>query len=368
MLTILAGLATAAAVAGAVAWLRRRRNPGNPGGGGGGGGFGPSEPDSSGEGSSGSGFEYDDTEWQRQQEEQAARDRAAKEAKLRSALEPDDPFAQLLLQLAGRGDKSPREVINDPDQIRRLAEMIDPELVQIISLARDPGLSAGIDLQVRRGTQPVDYYTDEVVTDPLLDMADLPEVLPEQLVLDDDLFWTNFFGGNLQMLQAYDEYTERKRLCITLDVSGSMDQRMNGDLYRRILAAAIVVRYCMLAVAGEAEFLLRTFADTPGDKLWHVRTAAEAQSLMRWITGSVRFDGSGTNISGALSQSAADIRASDLEVSTSDLLLLSDGDDPSLTEDFLRRLMGDDIRLHAELIGLGSSVIREVATTYREHY
>ncbi|MCX6758604.1 MAG: VWA domain-containing protein, partial [Candidatus Nealsonbacteria bacterium] len=189
---------------------------------------------------------------------------------------------------------------------------------------------------------------------PLDDPSQLPGVLPTDLILEDEEFYSKLVNGELLRPEYRETSTEFKRLYILWDISASMWQSMsmpdgeagNRDIWARAVIAGLLVD----AVKGRAEYFLRPFTGSP-QELRSVFTSAEAEKLLSWILdGSEK--GSSTNIGIAVETAVDDIRKrQNAETRMNHILLITDGEDNSLTKEQLEKALGKDIKLHVVLIG-----------------
>jgi len=286
----------------------------------------------------------------------------AKDTLVKDILAGDVGIAQQLLRQSGEDKQSVSRVRLDPAAIRRISQRVSPQTLRILSLANKPVQDLKLDLEADEQTRPVDYPTRIMEPRPLEDLQGIAGVVPEDQILDDDLYYIQAVTGGLHITQAFEKDIRRKRVYLLLDISPSMDEEMVGGFTRRTWALGLAVRLLVEAMRGDAEYLYRPFYDSVGP-LSRIDSPEQAQDLMdRLSVGGDRGDG--TNIARALQRAAQDIRSSELSVDTSDVLLISDGQDNNLTEDWLRELLGADIRLHVALLGPESAILKSVATDY----
>ncbi len=180
------------------------------------------------------------------------------------------------------------------------------------------------------------------------------DLKPTDLILEDEEFYSKLVNGELLRPEYRETSTEFKRLYILWDISASMWQSMsmpdgeagNRDIWARAVIAGLLVD----AVKGRAEYFLRPFTGSP-QELRSVFTSAEAEKLLSWILdGSEK--GSSTNIGIAVETAVDDIRKrQNAETRMNHILLITDGEDNSLTKEQLEKALGKDIKLHVVLIG-----------------
>jgi uncharacterized protein with von Willebrand factor type A (vWA) domain len=190
----------------------------------------------------------------------------------------------------------------------------------------------------------------------------LANIMPEQF-MDDDQFFAGVATGDLHVLQSYERKTKEKTLLIVYDVSPSMNEKMKAGHSRHAWCRGIILNLMNKAVTGEATFLLLPFATNTGN-LNKVLSPEDGERAIYDLLYNYK-EGSGTNILGAIK--TASERAKDHMNSEdgADILLITDGEDRSLSETGLRTLLGDSIRLHVVILGEPSIVLQAVATTYK---
>lgn len=236
----------------------------------------------------------------------------------------------------------------------RRNKTIPRDAFEILSVAANQQ-DIRFDLATDRVLQVVPYPTGRMNYVQLDDVSQLPDVSPDQMVVDDGLFYQNFVTRQIIRPEYYEEMETFKRLYILLDVSGSMFLKggslMPDGHVRDTWARGVVVSLLVDAVNGNAEYLFRTFS-TEVSPLSSARTPGEAEGLLTKIVrdGS---GGGGTAIGKAVTAAVSDIRrlqSSDSRINH--ILLITDGDDQAgLTRGELSASLGSDVQLHVVLIG-----------------
>lgn len=232
-------------------------------------------------------------------------------------------------------------------------ESLSDEKLEILHLAASQQ-SIRFNLVTEKKVSVVPYPTGMIDYVQVTDASQLPFVSPDQMVLDEDLFYRKFVSQELMRPEYYEVSETAKRLYILLDISPSMmeagDKMPDGHM-RDTWARGVVAGLLIDAVKGQAEYLLRRFSDTVHE-LRSARTPSEAEVLLHEIA-SLRFKGSGTNIARAVKVAAEDVRGlQSHESRMSHILLITDGDDQrGLTSRQLEQALGEDVKLHVVLIG-----------------
>lgn len=305
-----------------------------------------------------------------QARERAAAERAAAEAAERRAVEKvkevlgaDRQIAERMLKAAGEKHGPLQDVSASADDALRIARTLGPQSVETFWLAATQK-DVTFDLQRATETVPSHWPTGDVRPEGMNDWSQLPQVLPEQLIMSDEQFYPALADRSLMVLQPYERKEQRKRLYILLDVSQSMEEPMANGMPRHVWARGVTVNLLLEAVRGDAEYFLRAF-DGNSHELHEAHTPEEAEKLIDHILRR-GFSGNGTNIMNAVRTAAKDIRSRGTEIERSELLLISDGEDKSMDDEAaVRKVLGDDVRLHVVLIGKDSAALKRVAASYR---
>ncbi|MDO8558559.1 MAG: hypothetical protein Q7S09_05260 [bacterium] len=294
---------------------------------------------------------------------QERREQEKKEAKAREALSANKILARHLLKKAGIDNRDPEEVADEPETVRRVARALSD---QDLELARIAATQSDIDFQLETQAerQAVQYPTSDMEPAPLTAIEQFPDILPEQMLMDDEEFYLRLAENDLLILQSHETHVDQKLLYILLDISPSMNEPMTSGYPRHIWARGVIVNLLLKAMAGKAKYFMRYFDSGP-EKLQQILTSQEAEQLLDKLLSSHSV-GSGTHIFSAFAQAVKDIRELGGDVSRSEILLITDGEDNSMDNtETVKDLMGKDIRLHAVLIGTDSKSLKQVAQTYR---
>ena len=193
------------------------------------------------------------------------------------------------------------------------------------------------------------------------DPSHLTLVSPDQMIMDDDLFYHKFVNLELMRPEYYDVDEEKKRLYILWDASPSMWDSMQGagirlpdgeEGVRDTLARGIIAGLLNDAAEGRAEYFLRPFSSGV-HSIRPAITRQEASALLSWILKGGE-QGNGTQIGNAVRVAVEDIKKSQkTDVRMNHILLITDGNDNGgLTQQELREILGPAINLHVVLIGV----------------
>lgn len=301
---------------------------------------------------------------QAKQEQVRRAQRQLREKKIGEILAAGDSrITKRLLKQAGIGSPPAHSAAQDQNLIKQIAKQlseIDIEVLHIAATQKD----INFNLQKNAVRVASHYPTGNIEPERMNDFNQLPAVLPEQLLLDDQTYYDNLAAGELMVLQSYETTVDQKLLYILLDASGSMDYAMENGFPRHVWARGVTVNLLLKAVDGEAKYFFRPFTDNPLG-LCKALTKSEAENLMNVILNT-KFNQGGTCIFAAFAQAINDIRTLGGEISKAEILVITDGEDKSMDDaDKIKKLMGDDIRLHVAMIGLESESLKRVAASYR---
>jgi uncharacterized protein with von Willebrand factor type A (vWA) domain len=298
-------------------------------------------------------------EQERQAAEQAAeRARRAREDEIQKLLKTNPDLVPHMLRRAGLGHKAHPRTVVDSQLVKEVAERL-PELeLEVFRLAAAQD-HLTFDLQTSRELVAVNYPTSNVEVEPMSTYDQLPELLPEQLLMTNDQFYHALAEQHLLILQHYEQIVKQKLLYMLLDVSGSMERVMANGMPRHVWARGVTLNLLRKALHGDAQYYMRMFDGGTYD-LYQSLNADEAARLIDLVLN-LSFRGEGTNIFGALQRGCADIREQS-SVKEAELLLITDGEDGvKYSVEKVKELLGDDIRLHIAFIGTQSEVLRQAA-------
>lgn len=298
--------------------------------------------------------------------EEASRKAEAENKRKREAVKQvlaADPILARSLSAYSKGkDKEPPTADNN-EAVHEIAARVPAHVLQILQVAAAQK-DIEFDLQTKVVREKAGYPTNDIEPTPMARIEQIPDVLPEQMMLDDDNFYRQMAHGELIVLQPYERLVERKTLMILLDLSSSMKDAMGNGLPRHSWSRGITVNLLLRAVRGEATYLLRGFAGAPYD-LHQAASPAEAQALIARLLAT---DASGqhTDILRAIRQGAADVRERKAPAEIADVLIITDGEDASINDsDAVLRIIGRDVRLHVASIGKQSPALQAVAHSYQ---
>ena len=238
-------------------------------------------------------------------------------------------------------------------ELQRVKMCLTPEMLDVLYRAATQE-DIHFNLATEKKKQVLQYPTATMDIVPVDDAAHLPQISPDQMMLDEDAFYSRFVMRELIRPEYFGVTTTGKRLYILLDISPSMFDnaaRMPDGQLRDTWSRGVVASLLVDAVKGEAEYLFQKFHDQVRDRLSAV-TPQEAEQLLSHIVETAEIGG-GTNIGNAVRTAVAHIRAcQEQETRMNHILLITDGEDfGGLTRDQLVKSLGDDIQLHVVLIG-----------------
>lgn len=299
---------------------------------------------------------------------QAAQQQAAEEARKaalveRVMMQGDPLLAEILCAMAGTAHDPLRDTSADRERVLEIARRVNEPILQVLAIAATQS-DIDLDLEQQQRQEEVAYPTRYIEPVRMRTLEQLSDVIPEQLLLDDDAFYTSLAQQDLIVLQPYERWTEHKTLEILWDVSGSMNQVMaDGLIPRHNWARGIAVSLLLKALKGGATYLVRPFDASPHPAL-RASNPEEAAATIKIILDRGASDG-GTNIRAALRQAINDVRTAASLACGADILLLTDGEDHSVDDvQNVQAELGTDIRLHVASIGTASPALQAVATTY----
>ncbi len=315
-------------------------------------------PQLSQNGNSQEGPSIGDTEERKQQEQIGQQQR--KQALVKQVAQSDRDLGKKLMQCAGvsRGEYLDS---NDAQLVADVARRIGDLELLVLSLATRTLLD--IDVQRRSDRIAVNYPTSDIEPQAMTDIAQFPDMLPEQLMAEDDEFYRKIVLNEAVVMQSFERFEIDKILYTLFDVSGSMKELVESGLPRHIVARAIMIKLLYRAINGQAKYYHRDFDGEPHE-LQLALTPDEAERLSDLILHGGLTNG-GTNIPRALQRAIGDIRQQQAGIQEAEILLVSDGEDEKIGDpDQLRSLLGSDIRLHVALVGKHSAILQAVAHTY----
>lgn len=141
-----------------------------------------------------------------------------KERQVRQVLAGDPRIAQRLLRLAGMGHRRLPDVSADPQAVEQIARSLSHWTIEALRISSSQQ-DLKFDLKSSAVRQPVNYPTGDIEPATMQTMDQLPNIIPEQQMMDDDRFYGELAQGNLLVLQAHENIVDQKLLYILLDVS-----------------------------------------------------------------------------------------------------------------------------------------------------
>lgn len=277
-------------------------------------------------------------------------------------MENNPALAKCLMRQSGLGHlplkrTSPKLV----DELARRATIDHLQVLQVAGKQQD----LDFDLDASRVKEEVNHPTNDIEPVSMRNFDQLAGVLPMQLVADDDEFYRRLANSELTILQPYTTTLNRKTLYILMDVSQSMEAHMNAGVMRHTWSRAVALSLLLKAVKSEANYLGRPF-DGQAHDLWKVEGEAQAEQVMDFVINH-GASGGGTDIGSALAQACADVAPLVARFGSADVLLITDGQDDSLRESAVRKMLGTNINLHVASIGCTApAALVACATTYKE--
>lgn len=297
----------------------------------------------------------------RQVAEQKAAEEARKSAMVEHVMKGDPLLAEILCAMVGTAHYPLRDTSEDRERVLEIARRINEPILQVLDIAATQS-DIDMDLDQEQRQEEVAYPTQYIEPIGMRALEQLSEVVPEQLMLDDEAFYASLAQQDLIVLQPYERWTEQKTLEILWDVSGSMGQVMADGIPRHNWARGIAVSLLMKALRGGATYLVRPFDGRPHNAL-RASSPEEAAATIKIILDS-GASGGGTNIRAALRQAIGDVRTAE-RLAGADILLITDGEDQSVDDvKTVQAELGKDVRLHVASIGTESPSLKAVATTY----
>jgi uncharacterized protein with von Willebrand factor type A (vWA) domain len=278
------------------------------------------------------------------------------------AILQSDPILREYLQKKAKLNERQKE--RDDEAVEQIVKDVPAHVLQVLSVAGTQK-QIEIDLDTVVLKEKTLFPTRDIEPVPMSSMEQVSDILPEQMMMDDDQFYNALAHDELLVLQPYERVVEKKTLHISLDLSQSMTEKMADSKARHNWSRGMTISLLLKAVNGEATYLLRGFASGPYE-LQRVADASEAAGLIDELLETAA-NGQSTDIYGALRQAVVDVRAAKNDSDVADILIITDGLDNggNVSAATLRQLFGSDIRLHVASIGETSSVLQSVATSYQ---
>lgn len=281
---------------------------------------------------------------------------------VRAILAGEEAIAQLALNLAKVSNTTPWEASQDDQQIAQIAKSLSANILNVLLFANQARVQFdSIELDTRYELERCLHPSDMFAIEPMQSAAELIDVVPEDMALDDDVFYALLRDNSLSVTRNYQTMATHRLLYILIDASTSMNQGMQSGGKRIQWAAGIALRLMMRAQAGEAEYMLRFF-NGEVHKLYRVLTPEDAVKVAQKLVRLNEPKGD-TNIQKALKAAVADMRATTGSVPTSDVLLISDGES-KIDRKWLKATFDTDTRLHVAMIGGQSNLLKEVSASY----
>jgi len=287
----------------------------------------------------------------------------AKKSMVREVLDSKDEFLlKQLTGLAGMDHKQLQDKSSEKELVERLSRNIDLIDLATLKLAASTQYDVKVTAKTTEAIDRVGYPTDKIEMEPIRDLDQLTQAPPEAWA--DPTFAYQVATGELPILQSYEAHTKQAVYHMIHDVSGSMGQDGGSGIPKYIMARAIACRLISKAIGNGATFIHRFFDGDIHPKMM-ATTQQEAQRVYDLVAQS-GYSGGGTDILNAIKAAARDIRNEGLLVDA-EILLLSDGEDSSVSSiSEIKNILGD-IKLHVILLGNDNSTLKSVATTYKRY-
>ena len=285
----------------------------------------------------------------------------AKRRYVRAILQSDPILRGYLLK---KVKLTERQKEHDDEAVEQIVKDVPAHVLQVLSIAgTQKQIEMDLDTVVLK--EKTLFPTSDIEPVPMSSMEQVSDILPEQMMMDDDQFYNALAHDELLVLQPYERIVEKKTLHVSLDLSYSMTEKMADSKARHNWSRGMTISLLLKAINGEATYLLRGFSSGPYN-LQRVANAEEASGLIDALLATAA-DGQSTDIYSALKQAVVDVRANKGKADIADILIITDGLDSggSVSAATLTELFASDIRLHVAAIGQTSPVLQSVATSYQ---
>jgi uncharacterized protein with von Willebrand factor type A (vWA) domain len=203
-------------------------------------------------------------------------------------------------------------------------------------------------------------------------VSDISKIVPAQHGLPEEMFEAKADKKQLKVKENLEEEKERQLLYILIDNSISMDGQFPGAantmFSRGTVASVFGIALCRHVLSEGGIVFLRFFATTTTP----LREAEKMEDFktLETILAKAAYNGSGTRILRALSSAAQDIaegKNRGLKIAKAEVLLITDGEDHTLTIDNIKAVMKDVEFNVLDVAGKGagdSPAIKATATKY----
>ncbi len=285
--------------------------------------------------------------------------------KLRDAAKDKD-LADFIQSQAGKGSSDISTW--DPDRMYEVAEMIGEDVLDMLITSQSK-LPISMDLTNRKSTKLDEVRSGGIFRDTakVRGPEDYPDLTTEELALDDDHLYTRISTGEARRVRRYDQKEEIDVFGMLRDRSGSMQTKMpHSGVSRDTWARGVVLRFARDASKGKVRFFFRDF-DERVKPIQRVYGPSDVSGFIDYLVRHPAPADAGTNILNAISRMVKDIKADpSIKIRTADIVLISDGDDGSVSDvDGVREILGD-VKLHTIVIGGSNPYLKAVSTTYKE--
>lgn len=288
--------------------------------------------------------------------------RAEREAKIRKIIRQDPKLADELKRL-GKINKP-----LDEKAIEELSKKLSDKILDIIEVeSRRPPLD--LDLETKTALKEVSHGGVIKTTGQIGSPDNISRIKSSEYALPRRIRLTRVANGQARMTRHFNLISRKKVLYILEDWSGSMAQGIMSDGNPRYIWSKGVVRdYARQALEGKTKIIFRGF-DTKPMPAKIINDKRSAEEFMDYCLKTGVPDG-GTHIFNAFARAVADINSQDEQFDDAEIVLVSDtgtdSNDYSMDDTAqVRRMLGDNIRLHVIAIGGDNPSLRKVATTYQ---
>ena len=264
----------------------------------------------------------------------------------------DDKDLQQITAMMGAGDEVKDINISDLNQdlIDKLSSKISDKDLAIFKVARHKEL---LDVY-KMGTEisKSEFPDNELSINKMQHASEFFRVLPEQLALDDDIFFMKLAKNDLTVREYQTKKQKKQALYLLIDVSGSMSGA------RSVYASATALALVRQAVRSEAIYFLRFFDERPS-QLERVQTKDDATRVGQMLVQQP-FSGGGTNFDNALRTAIEDIKKDKETFDKVEIMLITDGD---CYVTVTKKELGD-IKLHSSVIDGHNDTLKQLSETY----
>lgn len=211
---------------------------------------------------------------------------------------------------------------------------VDPTLINTIAMSKlllfelAQKLSSKLGKAHKGKFKPTVTPTKRQKTSNIQSSSEVTRVLPKEHAKDDDTFLAGMANHSLVKRQSLQTETKKKLLYILLDTSESMlttvaeNSRLWSVIRRETLARIFSIALCQFIRDEGGILFLRCFDGGQGP-LMSAREPLEFDHMIDYIS-SCSFKGLSTSINGVLNRAASDIENAKNELSSAEVLMITD--------------------------------------------